>query len=459
MQNQVQAKQLQTEAESLHSENGILATYSPETKPHPQSEPTREVEPVNTYQNYEWYNFFPDSDNLYPQILNWLQRSSSTHRSILNTKASLTKGKKFRFYNLDRDEIQKEDLSNDASEFYKSPNSDVMVDLHELFLRAARHWCTHGNAYCWIKTAVQGAQRRYSVRMIEPSKCRLSTDDKSLLVSANWQEIKKDRHANHKKYAIMTLPLWNGGVTTTQNEFVIHMKREEMGYDHYGVPDYVASIRDAEIEYMVDNYNYNRLDNGHFSDVDITFVSSQVPDGTSYEEYLKTLMAPYIGHRQAGKPRGRLVKNPENKPHIHEFKQGREGEFLQLEESAYKGLIRGHRWYPSLGGIETPGKLGSNQQIRNEYELAMKNVIRPDYQEPLLRLFNTGLEIIDLDFRLGVFNEPPIGIEDRISPSSVMTLGEQRQEMGQPIDPDDERNDMYLWEVIGGDSEQMEEDA
>jgi hypothetical protein len=108
---------------------------------------------------------------------------------------------------------------------------------------------------------------------------------------------------------------------------------------------------------------------------------------------------------------------------------------MELQRLARENIISGHRWFASLAGISTAGQLGSNQQIRNEYNIALKGLVVPQFQTPLLKCYNDLLKILGIDLELGVMNIAPVGMEDRIKPKEVLTVNEQRELLGyEPIE-------------------------
>ena len=137
-----------------------------------------------------------------------------------------------------------------------------------------------------------------------------------------------------------------------------------------------------------------------------------------------------------------MLDSADQATQITEFSTNREGELLELQNLATQTIIAGHRWFASLAGISQAGSLGSNQQIRNEYNIALKGVIIPQFQTPLLALFNDLLKIAGFDnVELGILNVAPVGIEDKIEPKEVLTVNEQRELLGyEPLEEDEQDN-------------------
>ena len=132
-----------------------------------------------------------------------------------------------------------------------------------------------------------------------------------------------------------------------------------------------------------------------------------------------------------------LLDSPDMAAKITEFTSTKQGDFEELQRLATQNIITGHRWFASLSGVQTGGQLGSNQQIRNEYNIALKSLIIPQFQKPLLKMFNEILKIAKIDVELGIMNVAPVGIEDRIEPKEILDRNEQRELIGyEPTDND-----------------------
>jgi hypothetical protein len=402
------------------------------TQPESQIEATREKEKERHSSNKKWWPNFISSNNLFPQVVAWTKLNSPTNRAIIASKTSISKGAGLRYFK-DGEELEQNALSDLNIPFLENPSGQSFFDIYNLLGRGLEQFITSGNLYGVMKRGQSGDTKAYQVKFIDHTKCRLSHDDKQLLVNPYWDDIRNNTSSQFldqtKKY-----DLWNfqGEMPT---EFAFHLKRDEDGYDRYGVPDYWAGSKDALIEYLVDVYNKARLENGHFTDVWISYFG-QPPQGTTPEAFLKSEYEKSSGAHNAGKPRMSLHSSPENAPKIDFASNSKEGEFLQLEESAFNGIVRSHRWFPSLAGIQTAGQLGSNQQIRNEYNIVLSQVV-PDYQEPVLKVLNKILELAETGIRIEVINRMPISFDDKIEPRDVLTVNETRKLMKMPNLPDD----------------------
>ncbi|NBW21716.1 MAG: hypothetical protein EBR82_78540 [Caulobacteraceae bacterium] len=96
----------------------------------------------------------------------------------------------------------------------------------------------------------------------------------------------------------------------------------------------------------------------------------------------------------------------ESKATFTPISQEQEGSFKELKAIATETIITACQWFPSLAGIATEGKLGSNQQIAQEFEIAIRHVgkLQNKFKEAfraIINLTNSG------DFDLKIITNKP----------------------------------------------------
>lgn len=396
-------------------------------------EPTNEKKNITT-QITKWVPFFKDTNNVYVNDLALRYRRSATMASIINSKVNYSVGSEWIY--LKDNEVQEE--ADEALEaFILNANND-MQDLKDVFKDMCFNWITFGNVYIEVSRVKIKGTNKYASNIFvhDATKVRINKSKDKAFISSFWREIKNSTTAG--EYPTPTeVELWNKQIDTKQQRFIIHVKRNTPEYDYYGLPDYVATLKDADIEYQVDTYNLTRLENGFFPS-SIVSLFGEPPKGMTDDQYIDALKNKYSGAANSGEPLFQLLDDPQQAAQITEFSGSKEGEFQALEDSAKKGIIEGHRWFPALAGIETSGKLGGNQEIINQWRVVMESVVKPDYQKPMLRTLNKILEMLGYEMTLDVLNVPPVGIEDRIDIKSVLDRNEQREILGfEPIDEEE----------------------
>lgn len=380
-----------------------------------------------------WIPFFKDSDNIYVNDLAKRARRSSTHSSIINQKLTFAIGKDFCFWQND-EKVNFEDLDSRFIEWYNEVNPEGDC-LRDVFKEVMRSFIITGNCYTHVKksgdyTAVYG---------IDATTVRKSKDKKTAYVSNFWRDIKLDSVAG-VDYPVLTLPLKQ---EREQKEYVCHIMRKYPEFNYYGLPDYVGALDWVDIEYRISKYNIDKFDNGFFPSVLMQFFGD-VPDGMNAQQYVEKIKDKYVGEGNNDKFLVELLDSPEQAAHIKEFERERDGEFQMLSELAVKNIITAHRITPSLAGLETAGKLGSNQQIRNEYDKFMNSVVIPDFQEPLLREFNRIIKEAGFDIEIDILNVAPVGINESIDVNAVITINEARAALGMELLEDEEQGNRLV---------------
>jgi hypothetical protein len=387
---------------------------------------TQEKEAKSTKQT-KWFPFFKDSDNIYINDLAARAKRSPTHGAIVQSKAVYTQGQDFTY-----------SINGEAKSFYEldvnlqsylSEVNNKRQSQHWLFGKAAYDFIYSGNAYVEV---IKGKEFT-SQFFMDASKVRIS--EETAYVSAYWRDIENEPTYNSKDYPVKEIPLWDGKLDTKQEHFIYHLKNDVPEYDYYGLPEHLQILKWADVEYKIVQFNLDKLKNGFFPSVAMDIVG-QAPEGMTEQEYVEKIKDSFTDEGNNHKMLIQLVDSLDQATNITEFTTAREGELLELQNLATQTIIAGHRWFASLAGISQAGSLGSNQQIRNEYNIALKGVVIPQFQKPLLRMFNDLLKIAGFnDIKLDVLNVAPVGIEDKIEPKEVLSINEQRELLGyEPIE-------------------------
>lgn len=369
----------------------------------------------------KWVPFFQDSDNIYVNDLAKRARRSSTHSSIVNQKITFVKGKYFTF-SIDGSPVMYDDLPDDFKEWCKEVNPEGQ-SLYDVFCEWIQSYVITGNYYPHVKKSGD-----YTALYSEDATTvRKSKDTKIAYLSNFWRDIGLSNTPS-AEYPVNELEFYDG---TNQNEFLIHGMRKYPEFNYYGLPDYVGALDWIDIEYRMSKYNIDKFDNGFFPSVLIQMFG-EVPDGMNAQQYVDKIKDKFTGEANNDKFLVELLDSPDQAASIKEFERERDGEFLELSQLTTKAIITAHRITPSLAGIETGGKLGSNQQIKDEYDKFMNSVVIPDFQEPLLKMLN---KIISRDTRygnieIGILNVAPVGNSSRVDINGVVTINEARKMLG-----------------------------
>lgn len=383
------------------------------------AKPTTEKQ-TKSEKRTDWFPFFPDSENTYVNDLALRAKRSPTHGAILQSKAIYTSGEDFLYFK-DEKAVKADELPSNIKDYFNEINAD-RDSLHWLFGKVAYDYIFSGNAY--IEVVKNGDFT--ALYHQDTTKCRVNED--TCFISAFWRDIKNNT-SNNKEYPITEIELWDRKIETTQQHYIIHLKNDTPEYDYYGLPESIQALKWADIEYKIAQFNLDMFKNGFFPSVAIDLFG-QAPQGMTDKQYVDSIKDSFTDEGNNSKMFIQLLDDPEQSAKITEFSTTRDGQFTELQDLATQNIISSHRWFASLAGLQTAGSLGSNQQIRNEYNIALKGLIIPQFQKPILRCFNDIMKILKFDIELGIMNVAPVGIEDKIEPKEVLTVNEQRELLG-----------------------------
>lgn len=369
----------------------------------------------------KWVPFFEDSDNIYINDLAKRARRSSTHNSIINQKQTFIKGKGFT-YKVDGEHKQFDELSDDLQKWIKSVNVEG-DSLYDVFCDWVQSYTITGNCYPHVIKSGDFT----ALYSEDATTVRKSKNKKEAYLSNFWRDIELATFPTDE-YPIDKLKFDTG--KENQTNYLIHVMRKFPEFNYYGLPDYVGALDWIDIEYRMSKYNIDKFDNGFFPSV-LMQMFGEVPDGMNPQKYVSRIKETYTGEGNNDKFIVELLDSPEQAAVIKEFERERDGEFMDLSGMATKAIITAHRITPSLAGLETSGKLGSNQQIKSEYDKFMNSVIIPDFQEPLLKTLNKIIsKETNFDVEIGILNVSPVGESDRVDLNAVITINEARKMLG-----------------------------
>jgi len=380
----------------------------------------KEKEP-NIQIEQKWVPFFQDSDNVYVNDLAKRARRSSTHSSIINQKITFVKGKEFTFHDMDGKAISYDDLPNDFKEWIQEVNPEG-DSLYDVFCDWVQSYVITGNFYPHVKKSGDFV----ALYSEDATTVRKSKDKKTAYLSNFWRDIRLNTTPTHE-YPVYEIPFYDG---TKRANYLVHGMRKYPEFNYYGLPDYVGALDWIDIEYRMSKYNIDKFDNGFFPSV-LMQLFGEVPDGMNAQTYVEKFKEKFTGESNNDKMIVELLDSPEQAAIIKEFERERDGEFLELSQLAIKSIITAHRITPSLSGLETAGKLGSSQQMREEYDKFMNSVIIPDFQEPLLKILNNIItRETNYGIKVGILNVSPVGNSEKVDINGVITINEARKMLG-----------------------------
>lgn len=361
------------------------------------------------------------SDNRLPFLLSEISRCSTTHRRIINDKADYISGKGFTF------DTEQQLLS----EFVVQVNSSGET-LRQLLNKVAFDKALLGNAF--IEIVTDSDHTFLSLYHQDATRCRVAKDSEHILLHHNWN--------NFSSKDAVSLPLYPKFEPQADGTLrsIIHYKDYEPGFEHYGVPPYIAGLGVSAIAYKTDKWNISRLDNS-FQPSGVMILDEAVDNEFDAERMVRN-----AEERFSGKP-GQvmfIVKDGSEKDNSRflPISASSDGDWEALHTQATNDIVVAHSWFRSLSGLDYSTGFNS-ERILHEYEVALNTVIlgeQAELLEPLREVITAilGVDASSLEF----VNRPPTR-----SKPIYMKVWEARRADGLDYDPEDERQQYYLSEI------------
>ena len=292
-----------------------------------------------------------------------------------------------------------------------------------------------GNSY--IEIVKVGNEYQFYHR--RPQNFRADKKGEGFWYSADWRKIETDS----KNYAPIFYPKFpffgdvkNPNDKKSNQKFkrcIAHFANYDPRSVFYGRPHYISAINDIDIEYRISKYNLDEFDNGFKADMIMT-IFKNIKDETEFQKAKDELKSQHVGEGKNGGFIIEAVDSLDGKPAvIQKIDRTTDGQFTIESERVQRNIIKAHGLTPSLVGIATQGQLGSNQQIISEFEIFQNTQIEP-FHTSKLRWLNKIFKMTVGEPRepLKIPISPPVSRVNGIDPKIVLTIGEQREEIGYP---------------------------
>lgn len=403
-------------------------------------EPTRTNGVIKLAGDY--VRFFDESDSMLHGI-SAVYNTSPTTRAVIKAKTVLTLGDGFSlmkgaanslFPALGKTAVSVTDpgVMMALNERLMSVNSDgeTLVEVAE---KVVMEYLVYGNAY--VSFSKTSAGKGIFCHHLPFVKGRVSEKSGAVQPHIGFNDEWKLRtwtDANVVK--IPVYPNWSEPDKDGVQRTVIHLKDHAPGFEYYGLPEWVAALMYSEMEYRIAKFNSSKFEN--------SFVPSGVLQffGATSPEEAKAIVADvkkkYVGTGKNGGLLVQVLRDEALKANYTKMEDDSEGAFLELSRIAAQAIVSAHRWTMSLAGFATKGQLGSNEQMRNEFEVAQNTVIKPLQNMLCRRFLNVYLkEIAQTDkslsgLYLDIQNTTPVSFLGSININDVLTEDERREVAG-----------------------------
>lgn len=342
-------------------------------------------------------------NNLYPQYLIQLLNKSAKHRAITETKSQMIGG----------NEWNKSELSQEAINFIKNPNSKL--DLDEILARISFDLEVHGSFalnIIWSKDRRSIAQIDY----VDVSMLRISVDDDKkedgYYICKNWNNWRKFTPIKYPKFSI---------TDRTEASQILYVKTYSPGKEWYTVPSYIGANNWIELEWEVSNYHLSSVQNGFAPGMIINF-SQGIPSSEEMTDVVKRLKSEYQGSGNSGKVLITFSDGKENAPIITPIELNEsDKKFIELNKNITEGIMAGHRVVnPSLFGIKTEGELGGSKDIIDYLNIFTAEYVIPR-QKLIEKTFNKLIRINGVTEKLEI-NKFKLDLDVQTSTGDILAV-------------------------------------
>lgn len=412
-----------------------------------QEDLIREFQPdkFNTDQTFlvngEWVRFF-DPNSSFLKGLMALVNNSTTLRNILNQKTTLTLGDGF--LPIESEQVPfLQTLRKMFKKIFAGEGGILAMNklignvnlnnetLEQVIEKVAFDWWAFGNAFVELVQARRNGEDIVFMYHIPVHKVGIKKTDssniiKTIGVSDNW-DFEQGSNASIKQ-----LPLYPE--FNSEGRTAIQIKNYAPGFFYWGLPANVASRFWAEIEYRIPKYNIGKFDNGFILSAIVQAYGSMTPEEA--QKLVKRFTETFSGTGNNSKVLFQVLRDEKYKTDVQVLEDKSEGRYIELQELATQAIITGNQWTTSLSGIATAGKLGTNQQIRDELEFVTNTTIKQARRLILNSIINPFIEEnakVNSDLSgmmLKIANLNPISLASTLDPQQVLTRDEQREVFG-----------------------------
>ena len=329
-----------------------------------------------------------------------------------------------------------EEQENDLNELLMkiTPEGE---NIEELTQKIIKDFCCFGNAFIEICKVQVGQTRKFYMRLLPITWCRPKKATKDELypteigVSSEFEESWDVTPSN-----VVDIPLFPtfkkiNGIEKS----IFHLKNYEPTLTYWGTPDWISAKIWAEIEYRIPKFNQSKFENGFTPSAIISLFGSANQDEA--QQVVRAMKDCFTGTGNNSKMFIQALRDNTYKSDIQTLNSSYEGEFMSLQTLAQSMIISAHRWTSALTGLRTAGSLGSNQQIRSEFDIVFTTVIRPMQRMFLTKVLNPAIQVAGewllkdwKNIALDIAKPMPVSFMGDIQVAQVLTPNEQRAELG-----------------------------
>lgn len=325
-------------------------------------------------------------------ILLQLRTQSSTLDAVLDSKTNFSVGDGIYIPGVDPAKKQDKVWNN----FVKICNSES-ESLNSVLRSCIVNFLTFGNAPIEIVKGETNGKRWIHVYSKNQLDCRKEWPDgnnesNAMIISRFFR---KRGYMNLTQKFNIRIPFYKSGpgnkklfwiedTTNNQGQPIgkgifrtsLWLRNKYPGYDHYGLPSWIASMVNAELEYSGSIYNYDNLKNG-MNIGGILTIDGNV-SVTEQKKFARDLVKTFSGKGKGGRTMVAASVDGINKTNWKQFDTHKDGSYIELDLNSVNKVIMSCQWDGAfLGNKDGMSKAKSGAYLNELYQQKIKTVIKP----------------------------------------------------------------------------------
>lgn len=318
---------------------------------------------VRSYSGTEpWIRF--GQDNLYPQLINQMYYTSPLNAGIIDFKTNATIGGGYELISSDNSAKAKVDEYT----FLKFNDFDDLTE------ELTKDLIMHNRIHIKMCRLANGKIKYYR---ISPDKVRYNNDRKRFTISEDWA----------RSINIHELPAYTPDF---KGECIYSFIQNTPGQDIYPIPGYCSSLNWAFLQGQMAYLQKSNIINSIFPSFYMTMTGKMTAEK---QQQIKNTIEKYSGAEPAGKLMAFIMENPDELPTITALPTNNNDKlFVETTANLQNDICQAHQIDPLIMGIRVSGKLGSGNELVQQYSIFEKNVVIP-LRKRMERILNELLYI------------------------------------------------------------------
>jgi capsid portal protein len=392
----------------------------------------------------KWVLMFDEKQSFLKNLMSLLN-NSTTLRNVTNAKTAFTLGDGFQAVEADTIPILKSikklvrKFSGDSNKLQGLNDCLTMVNpagetLEDVSNKIIFDFCAFGNAFAELVKTTESGQPVVYLYHVPVYKVGLEKQNKrgfseNFGICQDWQNL------GNKAENIEVVPRYPQFSKGAAKRSIIHLKQYAAGFDYFGLPEWISARLWANIEYRIPKYNITKFKNGFVPSAIMQFFGAMNEDEAA--ELIKGIDATFSDTGKNSKIFAQVLRDESYKADVQILEDKNAGSFLDLNKLASQAIVTASRWTMSLAGFATSGKLGTNQQIRDEIELVTNTVIKQIRRLYLQKIANVFIKELSTaksgefkGLQLEIANLTPVSVASKIDPEKSLLTSEKRNLLG-----------------------------